>query len=323
MGFTAAADVGASLIGVDAGTAAIATAAGADTAAGLAAGGLVSDAALAGGATAAGGGAVTGAIDAGTAALNASNAAGATGLTADTAANVGGYTASIPTATDATASAATTAATTTPTTVSAPNAGGYTSSIPTATDTTISGTSPTATSTTAGSGITGSQVLQGAGAVNALTGGAITNALGLTANPNVAATASDPYAPYRGSAATALNNLVNNPALAMSTPGYQQQLQQGMQQSQRGAAKTGQLMSGNQAAALNAQGQNTFGSYYQNLLAQYEQLSGATQSPASAYAAAAQASAANTATQQSQMNYYGNAISTLGGLFSGSGGSIF
>ena len=102
----------------------------------------------------------------------------------------------------------------------------------------------------------------------------------------------NPYGQYRGQAATQLNQLMNNPSMAMSEPGYQQQLQQGLTQSQRGAAATGMLQSGAEAAALQSQGQNTFASYYNSQLANLMQLSGASQSPAAAGLAQQQAASA-------------------------------
>ena len=135
-----------------------------------------------------------------------------------------------------------------------------------------------------------------AAGVNSLTGGAITNALGLTSGGGSsgggsAGTASsgstssstyDPYGPYRQQAATQLNDLMAHPETAMSQPGYQQQLQQGMLQSQRGAAATGSLQSGQEQAQLQSLGQNTFSQYYNAQLANLMQLSGASQNPAAA-----------------------------------------
>jgi len=125
----------------------------------------------------------------------------------------------------------------------------------------------------------------------------------------------DPYGQYRGQAATQLNELMNNPSLAMSQPGYQQQLQAGLQQSQRGAAATGMLQSGAEANALQSQGQNTFASYYNSQLANLMQLSGASQSPAAAGLAQQQAA---SAAQNRMLQGAGTALSglsTIGGLF--------
>jgi len=121
----------------------------------------------------------------------------------------------------------------------------------------------------------------------------------------------DPYGQYRGQAASQLNQLMNNPSLAMSQPGYQQQLQAGQEQSQRGAAATGMLQSGAEAAALQSQGQNTFASYYNSQLANLMQLSGASQSPAAAGLAQQQAA---TAAQARQFGAINQLTSGLGGL---------
>jgi hypothetical protein len=121
----------------------------------------------------------------------------------------------------------------------------------------------------------------------------------------------DPYGQYRGQAASQLNQLMNNPSLAMSQPGYQQQLQAGQEQSQRGAAATGMLQSGAEAAALQSQGQNTFASYYNSQLANLMQLSGASQSPAAAGLAQQQAA---TAAQARQFGALNQVTSGLGGL---------
>ena len=121
----------------------------------------------------------------------------------------------------------------------------------------------------------------------------------------------DPYGQYRGQAATQLNDLMNNPSLAMSQPGYQQQLQAGQEQSQRGAAATGMLQSGAEANALQSQGQNTFASYYNSQLANLMQLSGASQSPAAAGLAQQQAA---TASQNRAYQNLGQLTSTIGAV---------
>ena len=128
----------------------------------------------------------------------------------------------------------------------------------------------------------------------------------------------DPYSQYRAQAATQLNQLVNNPNIAMSQGGYQAQLQQGVTASQRAAAATGQLQSGGEANAVSNLAQGQFSTYYNNLFNQLSTLSGANQSPASATAAqnAAQVSsylapyqgqslAANAALAQTNANVAG------------------
>ena len=125
----------------------------------------------------------------------------------------------------------------------------------------------------------------------------------------------DPYGQYRGQAATQLNDLMNNPASAMSQPGYQQQLQQGLVQSQRGAAAAGMLQSGAEAAALQSQGQNTFASYYNSQLANLMQLSGASQSPAAAGLAQQQAASAAQNRAYQNLGQLTSTIGAFGNLF--------
>jgi len=156
-----------------------------------------------------------------------------------------------------------------------------------------------------------------AAGVNSLTGGAITNAIGLTGGGSGGGTGSgssgqyDPYAPYRAGDAAKMQELMNNPALAMSDPGYAQQLQTGIQTTNRGMAASGQLQSGQEQIALNQVGQNTFGSYYQNKLANLMQTSGASQNPAAA--SYSQQLAKNA--QLGQMNTgMGQIASGLGGI---------
>ena len=128
----------------------------------------------------------------------------------------------------------------------------------------------------------------------------------------------DPYGPYRAQAATQLQDLMANPAQAMAQPGYQQQLQQGQQATSRGMAATGQLQSGAEQAALQNLGQSTFSSYYNSMIANLAQFSGATQSPAAAGQAQTQA---NLAAQNIAASRYGintatgNQIAGLGGAF--------
>ena len=141
----------------------------------------------------------------------------------------------------------------------------------------------------------------------------------------------DPYGAIGGrtQAATQLQSFMNNPSSAMSSPGYQQQLQQGQNAQQAAGAASGTLQSGAQANALQSMGQNTFGAYYQQMLGNLGSLSGATsQTPAGG---------AQAQTQSAQMAYNAqnqNAQSGLGlvgmalgganaaGLFGGGGSPL-
>ena len=128
----------------------------------------------------------------------------------------------------------------------------------------------------------------------------------------------DPYSPYRDQAAQQLNSLINNPSQAMAQPGYQQQLQQGIQQTNRGMAASGQLSSGQEQSALMSQGQNTFGSYYNSQLANLMQLSGASASPAAAAQAQTQANLArSTIGTQNLSNMASGAGALIGGINQG------
>ena len=120
--------------------------------------------------------------------------------------------------------------------------------------------------------------------------------------------AGDPYRPYRKESALQLRELMRNPATAMSQPGYQQQLQEGEKALMAGQAATGQLDSGREKEALVTFGQQSFSSYYNQMLANLMQLSGASQNPSAANLASQQASAI----QQSQM--MGGAQTLAGGL---------
>ena len=127
----------------------------------------------------------------------------------------------------------------------------------------------------AGYAKTGAQLIGGIGqlgqAASLLGGGGQTK-------PGVA----DPYAQYRSQNAAQLQNLLSNPSTITSTPGYQFNLQQGLQAQQAQQAAQGRLVSG--GGLLQAQ---QFGQQYatsnlqqqQNLLAT---LSGANQAPAGA-----------------------------------------
>ena len=127
----------------------------------------------------------------------------------------------------------------------------------------------------AGYAKTGAQLIGGIGQLGKA--GALLGGGGQT-KPGVA----DPYAQYRSQNAAQLQNLLSNPSTITSTPGYQFNLQQGLQAQQAQQAAQGRLVSG--GGLLQAQ---QFGQQYatsnlqqqQNLLAT---LSGANQAPAGA-----------------------------------------
>jgi len=138
----------------------------------------------------------------------------------------------------------------------------------------------------------------------------------------------DPYGAIGGrtQAGNQLMNLVNNPSSALSSAGYQQQLQQGVAAQQAAGAAGGTLQSGAQANALQSMGQNTFSSYYQQMIGNLGALSGATtQTPSGAASAQTQSSqmAYNAQNQnaQSGIGLVGMALggANSAGLFSGMG----
>lgn len=89
----------------------------------------------------------------------------------------------------------------------------------------------------------------------------------------------DPYAPYRADAAKKLNELINNPGMVYSLPGYQARQQMDTQQLARLAASQGIRQSGTTQAGLQQQYINTANDWFNNYVNQLSKLSGATQSP--------------------------------------------
>ena len=125
-------------------------------------------------------------------------------------------------------------------------------------------------------------------------------------------------------AANQLYSLIQNPSSALSQPGYQQTLQQGINAQQATGAASGMLQSGGQAAALQGYGQNVFNSYYNQLYNQLGTLSGATtQTPGSATQAqySGQVQSATLQNQIQQQNAQTGIFTTalLGGALSKSG----
>jgi hypothetical protein len=116
----------------------------------------------------------------------------------------------------------------------------------------------------------------------------------------------DPYAPYRGAAATQLNALMANPSSATNSS-YGQALQLGAQRSMAAQGYTG---SGNAVVAA----ANAGGTAYQQQFNDLAELSGASQGPA--YGAGLAAQQANTNQQQSNQMW-----NQLGGLASNAIGS--
>ena len=114
------------------------------------------------------------------------------------------------------------------------------------------------------------------GGVGKIAGGI--NALG--AGKKVGQLQADPYAQYRGQAASQLQNLLMNPQSVTQTPGYQFNLSQGMQGLQAQQAAQGRLVSGGALLQGQQYGQNLASQTYQQQLQNLSTLSGASQSPA-------------------------------------------
>jgi hypothetical protein len=171
--------------------------------------------------------------------------------------------------------------------------------------------------------------------VNSLTGGAITNALGMgggskSGGNNVAgvanqepgqSTQADPYGQYRPADAALLQRYYNDPSMINSDPGFQAQQNMGMQATQRGLAATGQSQSGNEQIALNNYGQSSFNSYRQQMITNLMGSSGAITNPAGGVQA-------TTGQNQLQAGQFNNGINNvaagvggLKGLFAGAGGN--
>lgn len=281
---SAAADFIGTTLAVDAGTAAIATAAGVDaTAGGLLASGVV-DSSISGF-----GSGVTG-----DASLTSGNLAGTGGTStvATDAASMAGSGAS--------GTAAADAAMTGGTSLSGVSAGSGATSL-------VDPATVAANNTSAGAGTGG-----GMSATDvAKLASSVSNVFGMTPQSGVSPSTADPFAPYRSSAADNLNKLMANPALAMSSPGYQMQLSQGLEATNRAAAAGGQLASGGELAAANSLGQNTFSSYYNTMLGNLMQMSGASQNPASGTAAASSAANVNSLINQRNIS---NMAAGAGGL---------
>ena len=176
-----------------------------------------------------------------------------------------------------------------------------------------------------GTASTAGGIVSGLNALSQLGGGAARIAGGVQAQQagkQIAALAPQaaPFQPYQSQLSAQLFNLLQNPNTVTTTPGYQFNLQQGLQAQQARQAAQGNLVSG--GALLQA---NQFGQQYaQSSLNQQENmlasLTGATQSPASAATAQANLLAGglggNLGGAQSIAGGLGNIVSPLSTLYS-------
>ena len=138
---------------------------------------------------------------------------------------------------------------------------------------------------------------------------------GNTTNPQAAAAQADPFAQYRPQYGAQIQDLMNNPSSVQNLPGYQAQMNQGIQAVQRGDAAQGKSLSGQEQIDLQNLGQSQQSSYFNTYLQQLMNLSGANQNPAAGW------NAANQATQN-QTNAYGQiagGLSNLSSIYGNSG----
>jgi len=163
-----------------------------------------------------------------------------------------------------------------------------------------------------------------AGGVNSLTGGGITNVLGLGPNTSGTVNQANPMAPYQAQLAGMYAGYLQpgqNPNI-QQMPGYTQ-FQQGvldpaLAANKASAASSGMLYSGNEAAALQNLGQNQYSAFMNNYMSQLSGGAGAGFNPASAaQLGAQQANLANQGIAQG----FGSVATGLRGFGSGATGS--
>jgi hypothetical protein len=168
-----------------------------------------------------------------------------------------------------------------------------------------------------------------AGGINSLTGGGVTNALGITSPSSQVgggtgagvAAAADPFAQYRSNlgAMYAGSLTQGNQMDPTKMPGYSQYktgvMDPALEESKRSAAASGQLYSGNEAIALEkTAGQGYYG-FMQDYMNRLAQSSGATQSPATAVGMGVNQGNLN---QAGVMQGIGGIATGLAGLYGGS-----
>ena len=112
------------------------------------------------------------------------------------------------------------------------------------------------------------------GVASAATGAALSGGGG-GGGAQQAASAADPFAGQRGQYQDMLSQLIKNPSSVTSTPGYEFQLQQGLNAVQGSAAAGGMLNSGNTLAALTKYGEDYASTQYNNQALLLAQLAGA------------------------------------------------
>jgi hypothetical protein len=158
------------------------------------------------------------------------------------------------------------------------------------------------------------------GVGGAVAGSLVSSALAPgSSGTTAAAGAADPFASQRAQYQTQLSNLMSNPSSITSTPGYQFNMNQGMQQVQGSAAASGMLNSGNTLTALQQEGQGFAESQYNNQALLLAQLSGANVgSPGTAGQIMANQNTANTQAASVLGNQVGTALGNgVNSMFSG------
>jgi len=171
------------------------------------------------------------------------------------------------------------------------------------------GSMATGTGSMGGSGTDWSSVIGGLGSLyNGMTANSQANGLQGILNNAYSFNASRPM--Y----ANELNQLMANPEQAVtSSPGYQAQMDQALQASQRTAASQGLTGSGTEAAALAQTGANLEQSTYNNLFSQLSMLSGATLDPAKMFSE-------QMSVDQTKQNASTSMLGSLGSMFGSGGG---
>ena len=161
--------------------------------------------------------------------------------------------------------------------------------------------------------------------VNALSGGAITNALGMGPDqaPSGAGAqqAADPFSPYRGNLASMYSGALQPGAQTDLTqmPGYTQfqtgVMDPALEASKRSSSASGMLRSGNEQIALEQTAQKGYYGFMTDYLNRLAQGSGATNNPAQA---AGMGLAQGNLNQQGFMQGLGATTTALAGIYGGS-----
>jgi hypothetical protein len=170
-----------------------------------------------------------------------------------------------------------------------------------------------------------SNIVNIAGGINSLTGGAISGALGgPTAQTGSQVTqAADPFAGYRGGLAKMYSDALTagNQADITKMPGYSQfesgVMNPALEASKRSAAASGMLQSGNEQIALEKTAQQGYYGFMTDYLNRLAQGSGAANNPATAVGMGVNA---NNANMQGWQQGFGQVATGLAGYF-GSPGS--